>query len=649
MKLYNQQGQPITLGEELGRGGEGRVFTVGNQPDLVAKVYDRAVPPEKAEKLSLMVSLATERLLRLAAWPTDTLHEAPGKQMAGFLMPRVNDHKPIHSLYGPKDRLHKFPQADWRFLIHAASNLAAAFAVVHEHGHIIGDVNHGNVVVSQQATVRLIDCDSFQIRGQIKRPINGPDRWFLCEVGVSTHTPPELQFKPLGETVRTVNHDNFGLAVLIFQLLFMGRHPFSGRFLGAGEMAMERAIQEFRFAYSSQAAAQQMEPPPNTLALSAGSEPVAQLFERAFSSNTVTGATRPTSQEWIAALSQLSARLIKCPKYSGHYFLDSLKNCPWCEIEARTGVLLFPLPAFQLADGGFNLATVWAQIKAVPQPGVLPVILPPQVEPSAQALKMRRRGKLNLLLSFSFLIAASAGLWYLSVGRCVKAGLVIVALYIGLRIAASGLVKARQELTKQHREAMAKWESLERTWKLEAGNERFQTLRRELERMKSEYEKLPATRQQKLKQLEKARRQHQLQRFLDGYLIRDAAISGIGATRKTALQSYGIETADDVTQQAVLAVPGFGPAYTARLVEWRQGLEKQFVFDAAKPVDPRDIAQVEQEMATTRAKLEQELAHGAMQLHQIRQQTLSRRQALQPAVEAALKNLAQLEADSRMM
>jgi len=53
-------------------------------------------------------------------------------------------------------------------------------------------------------------------------------RQFLCEVRISTHLPPELQGRPLHGIVRTVDHDSFGLAVIIFQLLFMGRHPFSG-------------------------------------------------------------------------------------------------------------------------------------------------------------------------------------------------------------------------------------------------------------------------------------------------------------------------------------------------------------------------------------------------------------------------------------
>src|SRR6185437_14078277 len=75
-------------------------------------------------------------------------------------------------------------------------------------------------------------------------------------------------------------HDNFGLAVLIFQLLFLGKHPFAGRYSGSGDMPLERAIGEFRFAYSS--APNGMQPPPGAPLLSDFPDEIASYFERAF-------------------------------------------------------------------------------------------------------------------------------------------------------------------------------------------------------------------------------------------------------------------------------------------------------------------------------------------------------------------------------
>ena len=147
------------------------------------------------------------------------------------------------------------------------------------YGHcvVIGDINHANIVVSKDEVIKLIDCDSVQFEAS--------DMQYLCGVGVDTYTPPELQGRPFDEVVRAPNHDAFGLAVAIFQLLFLGRHPFSGRYLSSGDMPINRAISEFRFAYGSGAKANQMAQPPATLPLDTVSPSVAALFERAFSRN----------------------------------------------------------------------------------------------------------------------------------------------------------------------------------------------------------------------------------------------------------------------------------------------------------------------------------------------------------------------------
>lgn len=85
----------------------------------------------------------------------------------------------------------------------------------------MGDVNQNSFMVGRDSKVVLIDSDSFQI--------NANGTLHLCEVGVSYFTPPELQ--TLSSFIgfeRTENHDNFGLALLIFHVLFGGRHPYSG-------------------------------------------------------------------------------------------------------------------------------------------------------------------------------------------------------------------------------------------------------------------------------------------------------------------------------------------------------------------------------------------------------------------------------------
>jgi DNA-binding helix-hairpin-helix protein with protein kinase domain/Flp pilus assembly protein TadD len=638
-QLYDGQGRPVSLGIELGRGGEGSVHEVRDRADLVAKVYLKNVNQDKAAKLATMVSLKTERLLKLTAWPVDTLYERPGGIVLGFLMPKVTDHKDIHVLYGVKSRLAEYPEACWPFLIQAAGNVARAFNVIHEHGHVIGDVNHGGIVVSKKATVRLVDCDSFQVNAQ--------GQLFLCEVGVATHTPPELQGLSFRGTTRTTNHDAFGLAVIIFQLLFMGRHPFSGAYLGSGDMPIEKAIKEHRFAYGPGAPSRQMRQPPATLPLDAVSQPVAKLFEQAF----LPGMARPKPQEWITALSELATNLKQCNHNNGHYYLKSLSSCSWCEVEARSGITVFG-PIFVTGtwsrQGTFNIIGIWAQITAIPSPGHLPA-LPDKsslnIAASPKAIEMNRKRRLRVFFATGLLVVVSAVLLVIPISGGATALLIIIFGLIAMGVSSGETGSARSEFANAKRDAEKRWQEVEHRWRMQGDEGRFFAKLRELESRKSEHQKLPEIRAQKLQQLEIDIRERQRHRFLDRYRIDSATISGIGHARKITLRSYGIETADDVNERAILAVPGFGPTYAEKLMAWRRSIEQRFVFDPARGIDPADREALEREIAATHMKIEQELQSGPTQLRQISHQITAMREAMRPIINDSIRALAQAEAD----
>src|SRR5262249_51228876 len=145
-------------------------------------------------------------------------------------------------------------------------------------------------------------------------------------------TPPELQGKRYASTQRSANHDAFGLAVLIFQLLFMGRHPFSGRFSGSQNMPLERAISECRFAYSSRRSETQMDPPPNVPLLSDVPAYLASAFEKAFGKETLAGG-RPSAAEWVALLGKAETEIVACSTNNAHHYFKVAASCPWCRME----------------------------------------------------------------------------------------------------------------------------------------------------------------------------------------------------------------------------------------------------------------------------------------------------------------------------
>lgn len=629
---------PVQLGKLLGKGGEGAVYEVVNQPTLVAKVYLKDIPAERAEKLRAMSQLLTPKLATLTAWPHDVLYGVGGK-VTGFLMPKVIAHD-VHEVYGPKSRQQIFPQADWRLLVRTALNTARAFAVVHEAGILVADVNHGGVMVSPNATVRLIDCDSFQF--------TAGTRTFLCAVGVEDFTPPELQGKAFHGIVRTANHDNFGLAILIFRLLMLGRHPFAGKHLGKGDLSLGEAIAQCKYAYSRQRAITQMAPPPASPPVLAAGQEVADLWEKAFSPGGMQTRGRPTAEQWVRALQKLEANFAKCSNHGGHYFARGVP-CPWCAIQLGTGASPFPLPTGAAppvhAGGPFSLEAVWAQIISVPSPPVAqPVTAPGAVVASAEAQRYAsRKGMLNV---FGVLAALAVFVASLAIGVFwLLGGFAAWAAWGIFRAMAPSIDKAQY----RQRKTLAENElrSLTDRWMKEASSQSFETKLNELRRQRDELMKLPATRQAHYSLLVSGREVAAKKKFLDKFEISKASISGIGPAKKSMLESYGIETAADISRSAVLNVPGFGPALTKRLTEWRRTVEARFRFDPNVGVDPKDIADLDQRMAQKKGGLEDALRKGAAELHHIRNMILSKRQALEGPLRGAARATAQAEADMR--
>jgi DNA-binding helix-hairpin-helix protein with protein kinase domain len=637
--VFDEQGRRVNLGAELGRGGEAAVYSVEGQPELVAKIYHQRPGPDRAEKLSQMVKLQNERLLALAAWPVGILFTPGDKSTAGFLMKNVSRLKDIHLLYSPKSRTREFPpKANWRFLIHTASNVARAFSVIHEHGHVIGDVNQSNVRVSPEtAVVSLVDCDSFQI--------SADGKIYPCEVGVPLYTPPELQEKEFREVVRTPNQDNFGLAVLIFHLLFMGRHPFAGKFLGRGEMPIEKAIAEQRFAFAADVQRTQMLPPPSCITLAHLPQEIGDLFTSAFSPDGVQGG-RPEGRQWIAALDTLSRHLIICSNNKAHLFFNGLSSCPWCSIES-SGVLLFVDYVIVDTSSGFSIELVWSHVLAIPSPGpgnppgLLSYISAVEPSPRAKAVARKRRYKIagiviTVLVAFTLVVLSSSGFFY------------ICLLGIGVSILQKIFDDdAPAEFGQEARAAEARLRNLQYRWQHEASGDEFNTKLDELRTLTEEYRKLPERRKQKIRELERALYEIQLRHYLEQFDIASADIPHIKEGRKAMLSAYGINDAADVTRSALELVPGFGHFLVTQLITWRQSLEARFKFNPGRGVDPADIQRVDHDIAKRRGEIELLLSKGPGDLKGLRQRIIAARGQLQEQLEKAYMDVAQAQADER--
>jgi len=537
-------------------------------------------------------------------------------------MPRVKSRADVHEVYSPKSRAQQFPEVDFRFLVHVAANISRAVALVHKHGHVIGDINHGSVLVSNDGTAVLIDCDSMQI--------SSGGRSYACDMGVDVFTPPELQGKSFRGLVRTANHDAFGLAVLLFYLLFMGRHPFAGRYLGRGDMPIEQAIREFRFAYGSDRQATQMEAPPFTVPIKAMGASIAARFEEAFGRQGI--ARRPTALQWIGELESLARSLKQCAADSTHFHNANAGGCPWCPIEQAAYVRLFGERISPTVPGGtVSVRELWAAICAVNGPGPLPDL--PVTITTHKSLQSRiRRIWVGIRKVASFAVAC-AGIVGCAAARKGDGGLfwfiagMIAAVFVWPR--PSSAAKSAFE------DADRKWKAARSDWENHGGDNRFRDRRRELEALKNELANLPDERTRRLQALNQEREKLQRSAYLDRFRLDRAEIPLIGEARVAMLASYGVETAADVDYRKVDGIPGFGQRLTKNLLAWRREHEKNFRFNSKEAIDPKVIAAMERDLNAKQVKLANELRGGPLQLRQIEVEVQRARSQLRPRLEEA--------------
>lgn len=640
--LFNSAGQAIPLGAVLGQGGEGAVYdtpTAGK--DTVAKVYHYPVTPMKRSKLAAMVSAGDNYLRMISAWPSQLLGDRAGATL-GFLMPKVAGHEPIHHVYSPAHRKKFFPKLTFIQLVAIARNTAAAFDAIHAHGHVIGDVNQGNVAVAANCTVKLIDCDSFQIT------VSGVTH--LCEVGVPHFTPPELQqIKSFHQVTRTANHDNFGLAVLLFHLLFMGRHPFSGRFLGKGDMSLEKAIAEFRFAYASDNQSRQMAIPPAIPSLDLVPPSMARMFELAFNEQGARS-KRPTASEWVSHLEALTKNLTQCKVSPSHQYSSHLTMCPWCQIENTARVQYFVSNVLQAVFSTVEQSSSWQQVWQAVSGIQLPVFTtysapnisvmgaPPPPETKRESI--RYHVVIGLAIATVFALSISApGMWLI----WLLVGLITVALNPTPSAAEHAKRKtARDTAQTNYASALGNYDALRRPLSFEKKRVALEKIRSELSllgpRFDTEKAKLAA---------DVATRQKE--RFLDNFFISSAGISGIGTTRVATLASYGVETALDIDAQKIHRIPGFGDVLTGQLLAWRRRIESRFVFDASKTVDPRDVQLLTNKFNGERTRLETELRIGLAELQRLYSEVVHARQDAKQKTDIASHILAKATADFAAM
>jgi DNA-binding helix-hairpin-helix protein with protein kinase domain len=566
----------------------------------VAKVYyERPLAEEQVAKLQAMIAMWSSALESISAWPRAMLFDPTSRKPVGILIKKVVGARHLHELYGTTNRRRHFPDAAWHHLALAARNTAAAFSAVHAAGVVVGDVNQGNLMVDPQMCVRMIDCDSFQI--------SKGDKTFRCPVGTPHFTPPELQSKKLSGVTRTVEHDCFGLAVLIFHLLFVGRHPFAGRYQGTGDLTIEKAIAERRFAFSKNRDQTLVEPPPASLLITDLPPAIRDLFEAAFRGPE--NAPRPTPLEWMNELDVLIKRRRTCLLEPSHVYSLDAPKCPWCRIEDAGGPTLFGSIGGTL-DSAKQLAALDEKIFMLTEvrfPFLSKRELALPTKPKLRTLK--HRTKLNAADGMAILLVAA---WLMCVAGAVlgTAATLAIGVTISIPLVIALIVGKsprgnRRKVIEYEAGISRQRESLERCAETAYSQhqQREVAFERATEDINLELQNYRNANQD-LQSILVQHHQSQKTDYLRSFIIRDnhGIIRGLNINHVAILESYGIESANDLERIKLYGIPGIGPQNVTELLQWRQNVERRFALKPEHKINLADGSAAIQQFKISQAR-----------------------------------------------
>jgi DNA-binding helix-hairpin-helix protein with protein kinase domain len=324
--------KPVRLGKLLGEGAAGKVHALPGMPGVAAKIYHGADAGQHEAKIDAMLANPPDlppavhegRACPQIAWPQAKLFDAAGR-FAGFLMPEIDFARStslVNLLQKNSRRVEKLSDY-YGYRVLVARNLAAVFAELHRAGHYMIDMKPANLrfypAVSWMA---VVDADGFSVAANPSgtRARIGADR-----VSDEFIAPESWKKEPhaLGEP-----QDRFALAVIVFQLLNNGVHPFAGTAEPGVASDLQTRILNGVYPHAQV-------PQPGLAPATASVHRMFRrstriLFDRAF----LGGGERPSAVEWRDHLDLLLGQLVPCAAKPGEHAHFGA-GCGFCSHEGR--------------------------------------------------------------------------------------------------------------------------------------------------------------------------------------------------------------------------------------------------------------------------------------------------------------------------
>jgi hypothetical protein len=325
----------LTSQKPLGKGATAAVYSgkFAGRPVAVKLYNDRS--HINVEKLTAMIgspptldSDSNTAEISSWAWPEALLKN--DVDFCGYIMQLVDvEHSfPLDYYYDRTlfNKLGSPDEAALSFKLEIAQNLCRVVRDLHDRGHYFIDVKPQNIRVyrgTHQLTV--LDCDGFSISAPNGKrfPAALISTDYICPEAFKANSSP----KTLGE-----EQDNYALAVIIFQLLNWGTHPFQGIGFGNTQLPATNDEKAAKGFYPHGLSPHPSISPRPTSVHDCWPKDLRIMFDRAFGTD---GTRRPTAREWMLLLEILgSSKLKRCalkPNDVNHIHFDG-EPCGACKV-----------------------------------------------------------------------------------------------------------------------------------------------------------------------------------------------------------------------------------------------------------------------------------------------------------------------------
>jgi DNA-binding helix-hairpin-helix protein with protein kinase domain len=317
--IVSLSGKQYTVGAQLGRGGQGTVFSIEDGDRLAVKELFAT----QGTREQLQERLATVRRLPVKDMTLARPLELLRAPHVGYLMEVLTGMVPLGSLISPQGKVSS--RTSWylrtgglRRRLRLLAKTADILAELHGKGLIYLDPSPGNIFISEdknEEQVYLIDTDNLRV-------VSTPGKTLVTPY----YGAPELLAQTLGPTSLS---DAYAFATLAFQTLAIV-HPLIGDMVQYGDAELEEDALNGKLPWiehPTDDSNRATDGVPRQIILS---KELRRNFEQMFGAGLLDPQQRPSMAQWAECLHRAADRTLLCPQCQGSYY-DPEKACPWCE------------------------------------------------------------------------------------------------------------------------------------------------------------------------------------------------------------------------------------------------------------------------------------------------------------------------------